>query len=154
MKTKPSSLLCLILIFSHTSSSGEEQPIQQTNKQFKPLFNGTNLDGWYLKVRTGGDLIANQVFALNTGENATHGMMYTKKKFSKFHLKFEYKWGTRIANNFKKWQYDAGVYYHVTDDAIWPVGIEYQVRYNHITKLNHTGDAIRPKGANYKWYGH
>ncbi|MEM9261639.1 MAG: family 16 glycoside hydrolase, partial [Bacteroidota bacterium] len=26
------------------------------------------------------------------------------------------------------------------DDKIWPFGIEYQVRYNHLTEENHTGD--------------
>ena len=71
-------------------------------------------------------------YELNTGENATHGLFYTNKNYSKYILRFEYKWGKRIANNFDQWQYDAGCYYHVFDDKIWPKGIEYQVRYNHI----------------------
>ncbi|MGB0372820.1 MAG: family 16 glycoside hydrolase [Opitutales bacterium] len=59
------------------------------------------------------------------------------------------KWGTGIANNFDKWQYDAGLYYHVVDDKIWPRGIEYQVRYDHTQNRSHTGDFIGPK---LDWY--
>ncbi|MFB9052661.1 DUF1080 domain-containing protein [Formosa undariae] len=137
---------------------------------FETLFNGKNFDGWYLKLRNGDDALAKKVFAiendmvhvfndafpkeyeLNTGENNTHGLFYTKKKYSKYILKFEYKWGSRVANNFERWQYDAGVYYHVTNDAVWPTGIEYQVRYDQTTKRNHTGDLIRPKDVKYDWY--
>ncbi|MDO7171615.1 DUF1080 domain-containing protein [Mariniflexile sp. AS56] len=138
---------------------------------FKNLFNGENFDGWYLKIRSGDEALAKKVFAiednmihvfndafpneynLDTGENDTHGLFYTNKIYSKYILKFEYKWGSRTANNFNRWQYDAGVYYHVTDDKIWPVGIEYQIRYDHTTYRNHTGDLIRPQGADYEWYG-
>lgn len=142
----------------------------ENDQRFKPLFNGENFDGLYLKIRSGDSDMAKKVFAienktihvfnddfpqeynLDTGANDTHGLVYTKKKYSKYILRFEYKWGTKIANNFKQWQYDAGVYYHVTQDDIWPVGIEYQLRYNHLTKRNHSGDLIRPKGADYLWF--
>ena len=93
-----------------------------------------------------------QEYKLNTGENDTHALFYTKKKYSKFILRFDYKWGTKIANNFKQWQYDAGVYYHVVKDEVWPTGIEYQLRYNHLTKRNHSGDLIRPQGTDYLWF--
>ncbi|WP_282136710.1 3-keto-disaccharide hydrolase [Seonamhaeicola maritimus] len=139
------------------------------SEKFVPLFNGKNLDGWYIKIRSGGPQLANKVFAvknkmvhvfddsfpdtiaLKTGENATHGMLYTNKKYSKFILRFEYKWGTKIANNFDMYQYDAGCYYHVFDDEIWPKGIEYQVRYNHLTNTNHTGD-FWAAGATFQWH--
>ncbi len=142
----------------------------KSKKGFKTIFNGKNLDGWYLKIRSGDEDMAKKVFAieddmihifgdafpkeynLNTGANDTHGLIYTKKSYSKYILKFEYKWGENIANNFDKWQYDAGVYYHVINDKVWPVGIEYQIRYDHTTDLNHTGDLIRPAGSNYDWY--
>lgn len=138
----------------------------QTKEKFIKLFNGENLDGWYIKLKKNDADLAKKVFAvdngtihvfkdfpleyeLNTGKNATHGMLYTEKKYSKFILKFEYKWGQVIANNFDKFQYDAGVYYHVVDDKIWPKGVEYQVRYNHLEKRNHTGDFWSPK---MDWY--
>ncbi|MDF7808627.1 DUF1080 domain-containing protein [Pontiellaceae bacterium B12219] len=137
---------------------------------FVSIFNGENFDGWYLKIRSGDEELAKKVYAieegmihvfnnefpdeynLNTGSNDTHGLFYTDKSYTNYVLRFEYKWGERKANNFGKWQYDAGVYYHVTDDRIWPVGIEYQIRYNHTGDRNHTGDLIRPAGAGYEWF--
>ncbi|GAB5552958.1 MAG: hypothetical protein Sapg2KO_25490 [Saprospiraceae bacterium] len=140
-----------------------------SNDGFVKIFNGKNWDGWYHKLKNGNDELAKEVFSiedgmvhvfktfpdtfdLGTGANATHGLFYTKKKYSKYIFKFEYKWGTKIGNNFNRWQYDAGCYYHVIDDKIWPTGIEYQVRFNHTTNRNHTADLIRPNGTDYKWY--
>ena len=66
------------------------------------LFNGKNFDGLYLKLRSGDAEMAKKVFAienetihvfndefpeeynLNTGANDTHGLFYTKKKYSKY----------------------------------------------------------------------
>jgi len=142
----------------------------ENNEGFKPLFNGKDFDGFYLKIRSGDEEMAKKVFAIenetihvfndefpqeykvDTDENDTHGLFFTKKKYSKYILRFEYKWGTRIANNFKQWQYDAGVYYHVTKDDVFPLGIEYQLRYNHLTGRNHSGDLIRPKSIDYLWF--
>ena len=163
--------LCVffIIAFSLYSTKGTAQNDATDNAGFVKIFNGENWDGWYLKLRNDDAEMAKEVFAienemvhvfkdapdsldLGTGENGTHGLFYTKKKYSKYILKFDYKWGEKIANNFERWQYDAGVYYHVTDDKIWPTGIEYQVRYNQVTNKNHTGDLIRPKGVKYDWY--
>lgn len=154
------SLLLVVCLAIFCGCSGKQS-------EFKPLFNGKNLEGWYLKIRSGDNDLAKKVFTaengmvhvfkdfpkeyeLNTGGNATHGMMYADKEYSKFIFKFEYKWGKNsISNNFDRYQYDAGMYYHVVDDVIFPVGLEYQVRYNHVKDKNHTGDYW---GKGFTWY--
>jgi hypothetical protein len=135
---------------------------------FTSLFNGKDLDGWYLKLRNGDPEMARRVFVaddgvvhvfkglpdgsdLGTDVNPTHGMMYTKKSYSRYIFRFEYKWGTKRMNNFGKYQYDAGMYYHVSDDKIWPVGLEYQVRFDHLAGRNHTGDYVA-SGVYFQWY--
>ncbi|WP_066219965.1 3-keto-disaccharide hydrolase [Formosa haliotis] len=160
-------LLVLILTFNTKVLNAQSKSID--NQGFEPIFNGENWDGWHLKLRNGDAEMAKKVYAiedgvvhvfkhmldslnLNTGKNPTHGLFYTNKIYSKYILRFEYKWGKKITNNFDKWQYDAGVYYHVSDDKVWPTGIEYQIRYNHLTNKNHSGDLIRPKGAGYDWF--
>ena len=161
-------IISLATLFAVTAFA-EVSPPEPKSDGFVPLFNGKNWDGWHLKIRSGDEEMAKKVYAiedgvvhvfneqfpqeidLNTGKNDTHGLFYTNKKYSRYIFRFEYKWGTRIANNFGEWQYDAGCYYHVTDDRVWPVGIEYQVRYDHTKKRNNTGDLIRPKGAGYQW---
>ena len=140
-----------------------------SDEGFVNLYNGENFDGWYLKIRNGDDELAKKVFCiaedgvlhvyrdlpdsseLNTGVNDTHGMIWTDKSYSKYIFRFEYKWGTKILNNFSSYQYDAGCYYHVFDDNIWPKGIEYQVRYNHLEDQNHTGD-FWAASADIQWY--
>ncbi len=163
-------IVVLCSLFSSALLRASDEESSATSDGFVQLFNGKNWDGWYLKLRNGDEALAEKVYAiedgvvhvfnddfpeeyeLGTGGNETHGLFYTEKKYSKYVLRFEYKWGTKIANNFDRWQYDAGCYYHVIDDKIWPVGIEYQVRYDHTTDRNHTGDLIRPKGTDYQWY--
>lgn len=157
-------LLYLSFAFVFAISTTAKDKISK--KEFVSLFNGKNLDGWYAKIRSGDADLAKKVYAvengmvhvfkdfpkeyeLNTGGNATHGLFYTNKKYSKFIFRFEYKWGSGIANNFEKYQYDAGMYYHVVDDKIWPKGIEYQIRYDHIKNRNHTGDYWAPQ---IQWY--
>lgn len=140
------------------------------SEDFTSLLNDDNFDGWYLKIKNDDAELAKRVFTikdgvvhvfgdsfpdeidLNKGDNGTIGMMYTKKEYENFHIKFEYKWGSKIANYFQKWQYDAGVYYYVIDDKIFPTGIEFQIHYDHRKNENHTGDAIKPAGVTYDWY--
>lgn len=148
--------LFVLLVITGCAAIINAQKIDK--KDFVPLLNGKDLTGWYLKIRCEDDELAKKVYAvedgmvhvfnkdfpkeydLNTGENKTHGLFYTNKKYSKYILKFEYKWGSNIANNFNQFQYDAGLYYNVVDDKIWPQGIEYQIRYDHTKDQNHTGD--------------
>jgi hypothetical protein len=145
-------------------------PKGDKDEGFTTIFNGKNWDGWYLKTKGNDPETAKKLYAiedgvvhvfnnefpdnykLGTNENDTHGLFYTNKKYSKFILRFEYKWGTKIANNFKDWQYDAGCYYHVIDDKIWPTGFEYQIRYDHTKNQNHTGDIIQGNKTKYKWF--
>jgi len=160
-------VVALLLLFG---CQLQAQSSKVSDDGFKTIFNGENFDGWYLKIRANNDSLAQKVFAiedgmvhvfndefpdnykLNTKENDTHGLFYTKKSYSKYILRFQYKWGAKKANNFDQWQYDAGVYYHVTNDNVWPIGIEYQIRFDDRNGKNHTGDYIRPRGASYDWY--
>ncbi len=137
---------------------------------FRPLFNGKNYEGWYIKLKEGDQALGERVFAiedgmihvfddswpdeidLDEGTDATIGMIYTEKTFDRYHLKFEYKWGRKKANYFAQWQYDAGVYYHITDDKVFPTGVEFQIHYIPEEDRNRTGDLIRPPGQAYDWY--
>ena len=154
---------CIVLMLSGSISISSE-----LGNGYKPLFNGRDFTGWNLATRSGDPEEARKVFAiengmvhvfknhpdsfnLNKGKNLTHGLMYTEKEYERYSFRFEYKWGTKVMNNFNQFQYDAGMYYHVYNDKIWPYGLEYQVRYNHLQHRNHTGDywAARTK---MQWY--
>lgn len=136
---------------------------------FRTLFNGENWDGWYLKLKSGDEEMASKVFAIEDGvihvfnddfpdsldvgvgtKCGTHGMFFTDSSYSRYIFRFEYKWGRKIANNFHEFQYDAGMYYHIIEDTVFPTGIEYQVRYDHLTDKNHTGD-YWATGTDFDW---
>ncbi len=136
----------------------------------KKLFNGKNFEGWYLRTRNSEKEPAEKVFSINdqqhihvfgegytdghgldTGENFSHGMAYTNQEFSHYILNFEYKWGEKRTNNFSAFQYDAGVYYHVYNDNIWPGGLEYQIRFDHRSNKNHTGDFWASGKCRFDW---
>ncbi len=168
MKNQLRFVSLLLILFSFSFNISQAQGSTSKEDGFVDLFNGKDWDGWNLKLRNGDLEMAKKVYAiedgvvhvfkdfpdslnLNTGENGTHGLFFTKKKYSKYILRFEYKWGKKIANNFDQWQYDAGCYYHVYDDKVWPKGIEYQIRYDHIANRNHTGD-FWAAGTTLDWY--
>ena len=137
---------------------------------FKPLFNGKNFDDWELLLRDGTPEEAKKVYTIiedgvlhffrdlpagsgNGPErrNAFHGVMATKKSYSKYHLKFEYKWGEKLVNNYDQYQYDAGVFYHIMKLEVFPKGLQYQVRFNHLENKNHSGDFIASR-VKMQWY--
>ena len=159
-----------MLITLLTLSIGCKVKNQQSNSDdgYVNLYNGKNMDNWNIMCRDKTEGLAARVFT--AGENSemhvfkdfpdkygfkenksgTHCMFFTNESYSRYSFKFEYKWGTKRYNNFDQFQYDAGLYFHVFDVAIWPKGIEYQVRYNHIKNQNHTGD-IWNSGADFDW---
>ena len=155
-------LMLPILVLSCKSNPDSEEG-------YVNLMNGKDFSGWYLKIKNNDSVLAARVFTindsgwvqtfasfpdsfeLNTGKSYTHGLFYSEKTYSRYILRFEYKWGKKIYNNFGMFQYDAGLYYHVYDDKIWPNGIEYQIRYNHLTGENHTGD-YWASATSFQWY--
>lgn len=147
----------------------EAQKSTESEAGFEKIFNGKNWVGWYLKLRDGDSTMALKVFViedgmvhvfrdtpdsldLNTGANSTHGMFYNSKVYNMYIMRFEYKWGKKIANNFSNFQYDAGFYYHCYEDGIWPKGLEYQIRYDHTKNQNHTGDFWATNVQIDNWY--
>ncbi len=114
-----------------TPSSGEWQK----------LFNGVNLSGWdtYLsglgknndpkgvfKVEDG-MLHINDIPA--TSATQPFGYLVTENTYSNYHLRFQYKWGTKRFAPRATAKRDSGVIYHAgSSDKVWPTGSEIQVQ--------------------------
>ena len=156
------------IIFPLLFFNCKTQKRNNTDEGYVNLYNGKNMDNWNIMCRDKTEGLAAQVFT--AGENGemhvfkdfpdeygfkenksgTHCMFFTNESYSRYSFKFDYKWGTKRFNNFDMFQYDAGLYFHVFDVAIWPKGIEYQVRYDHTKNENHTG-CIWNSGADFDW---
>ena len=107
-------------------------------KEFKPLFNGKNLDGWYSFLRTKGkNNDPEKIFNIEKGilhiSGKEFGYICTEREFTNFHLLVEFKWGIkkyppRDADTTRR---DNGICYYVplnTPDKVWPKSIECQVQ--------------------------
>jgi hypothetical protein len=154
------------LLLAHTAASAVAAP---ADDGYTPLFNGKDFNDFTIILRNGSATDIPKVFCIapdgvlhlfrdlpagsgvDTDKNGTHGVMTTKKSYSRYSLKFQYKWGQKLVNNFKDYQYDAGVFYHITELKVFPVGLQYQVRYNHLENRNHSGDFIG-SGVTMQWY--
>ncbi|MFD2587106.1 DUF1080 domain-containing protein [Croceitalea marina] len=160
----------ILIVLSILGLVGCKTDLTQLNDNgYINLYNGQDLNDWNIMCRDFNKELAEKVFTsgengvmhvfkdfedefgFKENRNETHCMFFSNKEYSRYSFKFEYKWGAKRFNNFDTYQYDAGMYYHVFDAKVWPQGLEYQVRYNHLEDLNHTGD-IWNSGAQFDWY--
>ena len=113
-----------------------------SSAEFVPLFNGKDLSGWQkiiAKLEIGEDpdghitvhdgMVHMYQNAPEDGSKVPFGVIMTEREdFSKFHLKFDYKWvGKRFPPRKEKLR-DAGLLYHCFGKKIWPPSIECQVQ--------------------------
>jgi hypothetical protein len=162
-----SGLLLVLIVFggagTHRLPAGDDEG-------WVPLFNGENLDGWYTWLpSTGKNDDPKGVFRVHDGmihvldvqltdRNQEFGYIATEKEYSRYRLRFEYKWGAKRFPPRQDAKRDSGVLYHfVGPDKVWPRSIECQVQ------EGDTGDfwlvdgttvstTVAPSGAKEKRY--
>ncbi|RXP62719.1 DUF1080 domain-containing protein [Lutibacter sp. HS1-25] len=106
-----------------------------------PLFNGENLDTWYLVVKDSSfsgekeDLFAIEdgtIHVYPTQEHnsiQTYAGLMTNKVYSNYKLTLQYKWGVKKFAPRDNFVRDAGVIFHqFGPDVIWPTGVECQIQ--------------------------
>ncbi len=103
-------------------------------QEFKPLFNGKDLGGWYTFLKTKGKSNdPDTVFSVNQGllkiTGSEFGYIITEKVFVDFHLIVEFKWGEKKYPPRENKPRDNGIcYYVVPEDRVWPRSIECQIQ--------------------------
>jgi hypothetical protein len=105
-------------------------------QQFKSLFNGKDLDGWYVYLRntdqnrdTGKVFTAHDNLLHVSGE--TFGYIATNRSYKNFHLTLEFKWGIKKHAPRLDRKRDSGILYYFASsapDKIWPRSIECQIQ--------------------------
>ena len=111
---------------------------------WKPLFNGTNLDGWRVVIGNPARQDTNHWVQVHDGmihmyqshaqgSQQPAGYIVTTKDYSNYHLKLEYKWGQKRFGGRSNARRDAGILYHlVGKDGVWPRSIECQIQENDV----------------------
>jgi len=109
-----------------------------------PLFNGTNLNGWYTVLRNSRSNDTNHLVQVENGMIHMYkdapagsaqpaGYIVTDKEYSNYHLRLEYEWGEKRFQPRLKTRRDAGIMYHVVGkDGVWPRCIECQIQENDV----------------------
>jgi 3-keto-disaccharide hydrolase len=109
-------------------------------EHWTPLFNGKDLTGWYTFLQKHGKnhdpdrvvTIENGAIHLYKhapeGSTVVMGYISTEKEYGNYHIRFQYRWGTKKFQPRLKMKRDAGFYYHILGpDAVWPRALQYQV---------------------------
>jgi len=97
------------------------------------LFNGKNLDGFDTFLKTKGlNNDPDRVFRVENGvihiSGYEFGYIITKKEFSNYYLRAEFKWGERTHDPRAGKARDGGILFHVVGpNNVWPRSIEFQM---------------------------
>lgn len=105
-------------------------------QQFNALFNGNNLEGWYVYLQgMPVDRDTANIFTVKDKmlqiSGKTFGYVCTKESYKNFHLKLEFRWGTQKHPPRQNAKRDSGILYYFSSsspDKIWPRSIECQVQ--------------------------
>lgn len=113
---------------------------QTKNEEWQKLFNGQDLNGWYVHIRgheknedptkifSVTDEMIHVYSTAEQGSKQPIGVICTEQEFEDYDLRFEYKWGVkRFAPRVAKIR-DAGLLYHCYDEQVWPSSVECQVQ--------------------------
>ena len=117
-------------------------------ESWTPLFNGRDLSGWYTFLQKHGkNSDPDRVITIEDGaihlykhaaEGSTVVMGYiaTEKEYGDYHLRFQYRWGTKKFQPRYALKRDAGLYYHIIGpDAVWPRALQYQIQQTDVGDL-------------------
>jgi len=130
-------LIAMTFCASHLRSSAAPA---QAEEGWRLLFSGTNLDGWYIVLRNARSDDPDHLVQIHDGavhmykdapadSPQPHGYIVTDKDHSNYHLRLEYKWGTKRFGGRSKSRRDAGILYHVVGkDGVWPRSVECQIQ--------------------------
>jgi Domain of Unknown Function (DUF1080) len=121
---------------------------EQAKERWVSLFNGRDLTGWYTFLQKHGKnsdpdhiiVIEDESFHLykDSAERSEVVMGYisTEKEYGNYHLRFQYRWGTKKFQPRYALKRDAGLYYHLNGpDAIWPRGLQFQIEQTNVGDL-------------------
>lgn len=113
-----------------------------------PLFNGRDLTGWYTFLQKHGkDKDPDRIITIedgairlykhaNDGDAVVMGYIATEKEYGDYHLRFQYRWGTKKFQPRYALKRDAGLYYHIQGpDAVWPKALQFQVEQTNVGDL-------------------
>jgi hypothetical protein len=127
---------------------GQEAGAPGTEEGWVRLFNGRDLTGWYTFLQVHGkNHDPDRVITIEDGSirlyrnavagtKVVMGYIATEKEYGDYHLRFQYRWGTKKFEPRAALKRDAGLYYHIIgEDAVWPRALQFQVQESDVGDL-------------------
>jgi Domain of Unknown Function (DUF1080) len=131
-----------------SSNPAAKPPASAPQERWVALFNGRNLDGWYTFLQKHGrnrdpdHVIAIEDGAIHLYKDAADasqvvmGYIGTEKEYGDYHLRLQYRWGTKKFEPRYKLKRDSGIYYHILGpDAVWPRALQFQIEQTNVGDL-------------------
>jgi len=130
-----------LLIIAHLFFIASIYGADSGDESWTPLFNGQDFNGFYI-ISAGKkkNEDPNHLFQIHDGmvhmykdapdgSKQPFGYIITEKEYSNYHLRFQYKWGTKKFAPKLDAKRDAGVLYHcIGNDGVWPKSVEFQIQ--------------------------
>jgi hypothetical protein len=126
------------------------QTTQPADGEWKPLFNGNNLDGWYTFLKdTGKNDDPKKIFQIEEGgvihiykdaeqgSQVPYGYLCTEKEYGDCRVRLQYRWGEKRFGSRVNHVRDSGLLYFVWGEdgkgnGVWPFSIECQIQENDV----------------------
>jgi hypothetical protein len=145
-------LTIFVCLFSTANVSAKKVPVPEILKEHKdkalftklegknkvkitPLFNGKNLDGWYIYSKYGINNDVEKAFNVENGiihlAGKSLGYICTNESYSNYYLRVVFRWGEKRYPPRQDQRRDSGILYHfpaTEKDKIWPKSIECQIQ--------------------------
>jgi hypothetical protein len=100
-----------------------------------PLFNGKNLNGWYIYSKYGINNDVEKAFNVENGlihlAGESLGYICTNESYKNYYLRVVFRWGEKRYPPRQDQRRDSGILYHfdvTAKDKIWPKSIECQIQ--------------------------
>jgi hypothetical protein len=124
---------CAALILSSAIISPGQSPYIPKHGKPVALFDGRDLKGFDTFLRSGGlNSDPNHIFQVEHGvvhvSGTEMGYIITKKEYSNYYLRAEFKWGEGTFGSRQGKARDSGILYNIQGpDKVWPRSIEFQI---------------------------
>lgn len=142
------ALLAILAAQEAEPASAQASRVSASADGWTPLFNGRDLSGWYTFLQQHGKnhdpdrVITIEDGAIHLykhaadGSRVVMGYIGTEREYGNYHLRFQYRWGTKKFEPRYRLKRDAGLYYHILGpDAVWPRSLQYQIEQTHVGDL-------------------
>jgi hypothetical protein len=150
MKHKGILTMMIVCLFANVNIFAKKIPVPEILKGHKdkilftklndkvkitPLFNGKNLNGWYVYSKYGVNNDVEKAFNVENGllhiAGESMGYICTKKSYKNYYLRVVFRWGEKKYPPRLNTKRDSGILYHFSvtaKDEIWPESVECQIQ--------------------------